>query len=257
MDNKDFKGLAQIYKIFVQVQGTKILCNAFKAHVEASATTVFWLFLHKFNTSSQLRVQKIVSNPVLDDDMINLLLELKTFVDDVIENAFTDPNPTTPPSSKAESKQSLKKTVTSTKLLKDFVYAASDAFTAGFATRPSKPAELLARHLDRALRKGQKGASDAQFARYLDNVLGLYKFTKDKDMFRAFYQKGLAKRLLLEKSASDDFEKAVLKKLKEGEPPFRSFQRRSDNSIPLLQSTTLSLESAIKCSLILRYRKIK
>lgn len=35
-------------------------------------------------------------------------------------------------------------------------------------------------------------------------------------VFRAFYHRALAKRLLLEKSASDDFEKSILKKLKEG-----------------------------------------
>jgi cullin-4 len=222
MDNRDLKGLAQIYQIFIQVQGTKILCNAFKEHVEASGTTMFWTFLRKFNTSSQLCVQKIVSDPVLDDDMINRLLDLKSFVDEVIDNAFADLDPTT---SKEGSKPTFKNIVTPTKPHKDFVYAASDAFTAGFAARPSKPAELLARHLDRALRKGQREASDAEFARYLDNVLGLYKFTKDKDVFRAFYQKGLAKRLLLEKSASDDFEKAILKKLKDGGPPFYSFPR--------------------------------
>lgn len=35
-------------------------------------------------------------------------------------------------------------------------------------------------------------------------------------MFRTFYWRSLAKRLLLGKSASDDFEKAVVKKLREG-----------------------------------------
>ena len=50
----------------------------------------------------------------------------------------------------------------------------------------------------------------------MDRVLVLYRFTDDKDVFRTFYRRALAKRLLLEKSASDDFEKSVLKKLKEG-----------------------------------------
>ena len=39
-------------------------------------------------------------------------------------------------------------------------------------------------------------------------------------MFRTFYHPMLAKRLLLEKTASDDFEKGMLKKLKESEFSF-------------------------------------
>jgi cullin-4 len=65
------------------------------------------------------------------------------------------------------------------------------------------------------MRKGQKDASDADFEALLDSALALYRFTNDKDVFRTFYHRALAKRLLLERSASDDFEKAMLKKLKE------------------------------------------
>lgn len=44
----------------------------------------------------------------------------------------------------------------------------------------------------------------------------LFKSSVDRDVFRTFYWRALAKRLLLQKSASDDFEKAVIKKLREG-----------------------------------------
>lgn len=74
---------------------------------------------------------------------------------------------------------------------------------------------MIAKYLDKAMRKGQSGASDTDFEAHLDDVLALYRFTDDKDVFRTFYHRALAKRLLLEKSASDDFEKAILKKLKE------------------------------------------
>jgi cullin-4 len=65
------------------------------------------------------------------------------------------------------------------------------------------------------MRKGQKGTSDADFETLLYSALGLYRFTNDKDVFRTFYHRALAKRLLLERSASDDFEKAMVKRLKE------------------------------------------
>jgi cullin-4 len=96
-----------------------------------------------------------------------------------------------------------------------FLYTLTDAFSTGFKSRRSKPAEMIAKYLDKAMRKGQGKATDAEFQGLLDRVLQLYRFTDDKDVFRTFYHRSLAKRLLLEKSASDDFEKGMLKKLKE------------------------------------------
>jgi len=73
---------------------------------------------------------------------------------------------------------------------------------------------MIAKYLDKAMHKGQGKATDIEF---LDKVLALYRFTDDKDVFRTFHHRSLAKRLLLEKSASDNFEKVMLKKLKESE----------------------------------------
>ena len=99
---------------------------------------------------------------------------------------------------------------------KDFQYALHDAFSDGFKKRLTKPAEMIARHIDKLMRKGQGSASEELFNEQLDSALALYRFTADKDVFRAFYHRALAKRLLLGRSASDDAEKAMLKKLKEG-----------------------------------------
>ena len=100
---------------------------------------------------------------------------------------------------------------------REFSYGLIDAFQAGFKARHNKPAEMIAKHMDKAMRRGQKGKRDEDFAAELDHVLTLYRFTDDMDVFRTFYQRALAKRLLLGRSASDDFEKSVLKKLKERE----------------------------------------
>ena len=147
--------------------------------------------------------------------MVDRLLEFKAFIDSTVARAFVSNNPAGSFSSAGTS---------APKPDQGFLYACTDAFMAGFAARPNKPAELLAKHLDRALRKGQRDLSDAEFAANLDKVLSLYRFTKDKDVFRTFYQRALAKRLLLDKTgskdfekASEDFEQAILKKLKERE----------------------------------------
>lgn len=98
----------------------------------------------------------------------------------------------------------------------DFIYALTDAFAVGFKIRRNKPAEMIAKYVDKAMRKGQGSTSDAEFQALLDSALALYRFTDDKDVFRTFYHRSLAKRLLLDKTASDDFEIAMLKKLKLG-----------------------------------------
>jgi hypothetical protein len=99
----------------------------------------------------------------------------------------------------------------------DFIYARQDAFATGFAACPNKPTELLAKCLDQEMCKGQRNLSDTQFVHSLNDVLGLYCFTEDKDIFCVFYLRVLAKRLL-HRSTSNNFEKSILKKPKDGEP---------------------------------------
>jgi cullin-4 len=114
------------------------------------------------------------------------------------------------------SASALTSAVSSLDVAKDFEYAMQDAFASGFKKRRNKPAELIARHIDKIMRKGQGSSGEEAFNQQLDALLALYRFTADKDVFRAFYHRALAKRLLLGRSASDDAEKAMLKKLKEG-----------------------------------------
>ena len=57
---------------------------------------------------------------------------------------------------------------------------------------------------------------DAALEATLNDVLFLFRFTQGKDIFEAFYKRDLAKRLLLNKSASFDAERSMLLKLKDG-----------------------------------------
>ena len=151
-----------------------------------------------------------------DDQMVERLLEFKAFAERLVADAFATPkSPRTIADEDSTDAMIVDTPPTAKKPNRDFKYALSDAFQKGFRSRRNKPAELLAKHLDKALRKGQQGKKDADFEKELDAVLGLYRFTEDKDVFRTFYHRALAKRLLLEKSASDDIEKSMLKKLKE------------------------------------------
>lgn len=153
---------------------------------------------------AQTSVETIVTDAARDEELVNRLLELKHIANETVSTSFSE----TTSSSLSSSKR--------TKLPdKNFVYGLGDSFTLGFKARRNKPAEMIAKHLDKAMRKGQGKSSDAEFDAMLDDVLGLYRFSEDKDVFRTFYHRSLAKRLLLSKSASDDFEASMLKNLKE------------------------------------------
>lgn len=58
----------------------------------------------------------------------------------------------------------------------------------------------------------------------VDEAIVLFRYLRGKDVFEAYYKRGLAKRLFLERSASVDAEKMVLCKLKTGIQYFLVFK---------------------------------
>ncbi|GLB36813.1 putative cullin family protein [Lyophyllum shimeji] len=193
VDSNDLSTLLNMYERFSRVNGLKVLVSAFRVYLQA-------------------RVQTIVKDVDNDDNMVQRLLDFKRLADTAIRTAFLDD-----PARSSDNNGST--SVLNKQPNNEFFYALTDAFTIGFKARRNKPAEMIAKYLDRAMRRGQGATSDAEFEALLDSVLALYRYTEDKDVFRTFYHRSLAKRLLLEKSASDDFEAAMLKKLKEQYDP--------------------------------------
>ncbi|GAA5975364.1 hypothetical protein JCM5350_006451 [Sporobolomyces pararoseus] len=94
-----------------------------------------------------------------------------------------------------------------------FREAINDAFKFFINKRENKPAEMMAKYLDSKLRSGK--IDDNEMEQTLNDVLYLFRFTQGKDIFEAFYKRDLAKRLLLNKSASFDAERSMLLKLKD------------------------------------------
>ncbi|KIK11875.1 hypothetical protein PISMIDRAFT_57717, partial [Pisolithus microcarpus 441] len=144
-------------------------------------------------------VANIIEDTEHEDMMVERLLEFKVFCEGMLQTAFVDPQTKQPNH--------------------EFSYALTDAFAYGFKVRKNKPAELIVKHLDCLMQCGQWDMLDLEFDQLLNSVLGLYRYTDNKDVFRTFYHRVLARRLLLECSTSDDFEKVMLKKLKEKYDP--------------------------------------
>lgn len=102
-----------------------------------------------------------------------------------------------------------------------------------------KPGEMIAKYVDVILKGGSKALKhtvsdsfsstgpvddmqqqddeldeDEIINRQLDSVLDLFRFVQGKATFEAFYKKDLAKRLLMNRSASNDAEKSMITRLR-------------------------------------------
>jgi hypothetical protein len=120
-----------------------------------------------------------------DGVMIQRLLDFKEKLDTITQDALTGAS---------DVKEAVKK-----------------SFQVFINKRSNKPAELVAKFIDSYLKK--KNAS-AGFEGVLDQLLVLFRFIQGKDVFEAFYQKDLARRLLNGKLALIDTEQYLVKLLK-------------------------------------------
>lgn len=142
-----------------------------------------------FNKYIKQRGQTIVTDVDRDKTMVQDLLVFKSKMDKVVNDCFE--------------KQ------------ERFLYSLKEAFESFINQRPNKPAELIAKYIDNKLRSGNKEATEDELEDTLDQILVLFRFVHGKDVFEAFYKKDLAKRLLVNKSASVDAEKSMLSKLRQ------------------------------------------
>ena len=62
---------------------------------------------------------------------------------------------------------------------------------------------------------GSEKLSDEAIEDTLEKVVKLLAYISDKDLFSEFYRKKLSRRLLFDKSSSDDHERSILTRLKQ------------------------------------------
>merc|ERR1712150_342859 len=82
-------------------------------------------------------------------------------------------------------------------------------------TTSAKSSELIAKFCDQLLKKSSKNPEEAELEDTLNQVMTVFKYIEDKDVFQKFYSKMLAKRLVTQMSASDDAEASMISKLKQ------------------------------------------
>ncbi|XP_030772061.1 cullin-3 isoform X2 [Rhinopithecus roxellana] len=83
-----------------------------------------------------------------------------------------------------------------------------------FLNLNSRSPEYLSLFIDDKLKKGVKGLTEQEVETILDKAMVLFRFMQEKDVFERYYKQHLARRLLTNKSVSDDSEKNMISKLK-------------------------------------------
>lgn len=126
---------------------------------------------------------------------VDALLEIHTQYRDLVKTAFND---------EAEFTRSLDNAC------REFVNR-NEVCKAG----SNKSPELLAKYTDILLRKSSTGAEDNSLEETLAQIMTVFKYIEDKDVFQKFYSRMLARRLVHSNSSSDDAETSMISKLKE------------------------------------------
>ncbi|KAF8638268.1 hypothetical protein AX17_002290 [Amanita inopinata Kibby_2008] len=89
----------------------------------------------------------------------------------------------------------------------------NEAFS-DFVNLNDKAPEFISLFIDDHLRRGFKGKTEAEVDIVLDKTITVFRYVSEKDMFERYYKNHLAKRLLHNRSVSDDAERGMLAKLK-------------------------------------------
>lgn len=79
----------------------------------------------------------------------------------------------------------------------------------------NKPPELMAKYCDHLLKKTSRLPEEAELEEKLRQVITVFRYLVDKDIFQKFYSKLFSSRLIGGNSSSDDAEMSMISKLKE------------------------------------------
>jgi cullin 3 len=87
---------------------------------------------------------------------------------------------------------------------------------AEFINSPTFPrsSEYISLFIDENMKKGIKGKTEMEIDAVLEKAIVLLRYVQDKDLFERYYKKHLCRRLLMNKSISNEVEKQMISKMK-------------------------------------------
>lgn len=239
LDSTTGRGLERyIEDILVEQRQTKLLdieaVSALLEQNEVNALRLLFSLLKRKGLCEKLKPcfeafitkegAEIVFDEAREQEMVVRLLEFKSRLDYVLEHSF-------------QMHEGLGHTLR--EAFESFINKTRRS-NMTWGTDNPKPGEMIAKYVDMILKGGVKAIpasfaskdlkkarkeehqysseedEDEEIAKQLDHVLDLFRFVHGKAVFEAFYKRDLARRLLLQRSASADAEKSMLTRLKSG-----------------------------------------
>ncbi|KAI1264226.1 Cullin-domain-containing protein [Xylariaceae sp. FL1019] len=183
LDNDREEDMARMYKLLSRIaDGLEPLRQKFEAHVRNAGLAA----VTKVASDAEKLEPKVY---------VEALLETHTQYQSLVKRAFAD---------EPEFTRSLDNAC------REFVNR-NDICKAG----SNKSPELLAKYTDVLLRKSGTGVEEAELDATLTQIMTVFKYIEDKDVFQKFYSRMLARRLVHSNSSSDDAETSMISKLKE------------------------------------------
>ncbi|KAL8867075.1 MAG: hypothetical protein Q9174_005897 [Haloplaca sp. 1 TL-2023] len=184
LDNDRQEDLARMYRLLNRiVDGLDPLRSRFEQHVR------------KCGLASVAKIAGGAEKEMDPKTYVDSLLEVHTQYAKLVDSAF---------SGESEFVRSLDNAC------KEFVNR-NQVCKAGSTRSP----ELLAKYTDTLLKKTAKSNEEADLEGALSDIMTIFKYIEDKDVFQKFYSRMLAKRLVHFSSASEDAETSMISKLKE------------------------------------------
>ncbi|KAG9238847.1 putative Cullin-1 [Amylocarpus encephaloides] len=183
LDNDRYDDMARMYRLLARItDGLDPLRAKFEAHVRKAGLAA----VSKVADDADKLEPKIY---------IDALLEIHTQYQELVKTAFLD---------EPEFTRSLDNAC------REFVNR-NQVCKSG----SNKSPELLAKYADAVLKKGTNGAEENDLENTLKQIMTVFKYIEDKDVFQKFYSRMLARRLIHTTSSSDDSETSMISKLKE------------------------------------------
>lgn len=183
LDNDRQEDLARMYRLLARiVDGLEPLRTKFEAHVRKSGLAA---------------VDKVAleGDNLEPKTYVDALLDIHTQYQNLVNDAFAG---------ESEFVRSLDNAC------KEFVNRNKVCKTGS-----TRSPELLAKYSDALLKKSGKNAEESDLEAALTQIMTVFKYIEDKDVFQKFYSRMLAKRLVHSSSASEDAETSMISKLKE------------------------------------------
>ncbi|CAG8559367.1 4501_t:CDS:2, partial [Ambispora leptoticha] len=183
--------LARMYKLFSRVQkGHEEMKSAISAHIRDLGKAINETVTSATSTeggSSNNAAGDRSAGTVIAIRWVQEVLDLKDKFDKVLSHALMND--------------------------KAFQTSFNEAF-GDFINKNPKSPEFISLFIDENLKKGLKGKTEEEVDNVLDKTLTLFRFITEKDVFERYYKQHLARRLLNQRSVSDDAERGMIGKLK-------------------------------------------